>query len=94
MITKLFRNTELKIAYKTKNILRSHLQTKTRAINKYELSGVYHLKCGECPYIYTSDKQDDHSNCNIKNTLERLKTMEEIPNLLCTYRTQGIDAQI
>jgi hypothetical protein len=41
MITKLFRNTQLKIASKTKNTLRSHLQTKTRAINKYELSGVY-----------------------------------------------------
>jgi hypothetical protein len=33
----LFRNTELKIAYKTKNTLRSHLQTKIRAINKHDL---------------------------------------------------------
>jgi hypothetical protein len=38
LFTKLFRNTELKIAYKTKNTLRSHLQTKTMGTNKYELS--------------------------------------------------------
>jgi hypothetical protein len=52
MITKLFRNTDLKIAYKTKNTLRSLLQTKTMATNIYELRGVYQLKCGECPCIY------------------------------------------
>jgi hypothetical protein len=53
MITKLFRNTELKIAYKTTNTLRNHLKTQKKTSNKYELSGVYRLKCGECPHIYT-----------------------------------------
>jgi hypothetical protein len=47
MITKLFTNTEIKIAYKTTNTLKNHLKT-----NKYKLSGVYQLKCSECPHIY------------------------------------------
>jgi hypothetical protein len=52
MITKLFKNTEIKIAYKTMNTLRNHLQANMMTTNKYELSGVYRLKCGDCPHIY------------------------------------------
>jgi hypothetical protein len=37
MITKLFRNIELKIAYKTTNTLKNHLQTNKKTTNKYEL---------------------------------------------------------
>jgi uncharacterized protein involved in tolerance to divalent cations len=43
MITKLFRNTELKIAYKTTNTLKTHLKTNKKTSSKYELSGVYQL---------------------------------------------------
>jgi hypothetical protein len=50
MITKLFRNTELKIAYKTMNTLRNHLKTNKKTTNKYELCGVYGLKCCDCPH--------------------------------------------
>jgi hypothetical protein len=51
-ITGLFRKTELKIACKIENMLRSHLQTNKATNNRYELSRVYRLKFGECQYMY------------------------------------------
>jgi hypothetical protein len=83
-ITKLFRNTELRIAYKTETTLRSHLQTNI-TISKYKLSNVYWLKCGECP-TYTQGRQDNHLKHDTRNILGRLKIMERTPNLPCTYR--------
>jgi hypothetical protein len=47
-ITRLFKDTNIKIAFQTKNtiqnILRHHTQT-----NKYNGNGVYQMKCMSCP---------------------------------------------
>jgi hypothetical protein len=51
-ITKLFRNTNLKIAYKTTNTIKHHLKPKTPATDIYNKNGVYQLKCNECPMKY------------------------------------------
>jgi hypothetical protein len=86
MITKLFRNTELKIAYKTKNTLRSQLQTKTMATNTCELNGVYRFKCRECPCIYSGQtgrpfktRYNEHIR-EIKNNGENSKFALHIQN--------------
>jgi hypothetical protein len=50
-ITKLFKDTQLKIAFRTRNtinnILKHHTQT-----DKYNNSGIYQMKCLDCPLKY------------------------------------------
>ena len=50
-ITKIFRNTKLKIAFRTRNNLQHILKTKSQ-INKYYKSGIYRMKCLDCPMEY------------------------------------------
>jgi hypothetical protein len=51
IISKLFRGTSIRIAYKTKNTIQSHLQIIENQ-DKYSQSGVYEIKCGSCPLRY------------------------------------------
>jgi hypothetical protein len=50
-ITKLFKNTQLRVAFHTQdtinNILKHHAQT-----DKYNISGIYQMKCLDCPLKY------------------------------------------
>ncbi|PNF21350.1 hypothetical protein B7P43_G18081 [Cryptotermes secundus] len=50
-ITKLFRDTKLKIAFRTKNNLQHILKSRPE-INKYNNSGIYSMKCLDCPKEY------------------------------------------
>jgi hypothetical protein len=54
VITKLFKNTNIGISYRTKNNIKHHLEIKRNATknDKYNLSGVYELQCTECPRKY------------------------------------------
>jgi radical SAM protein with 4Fe4S-binding SPASM domain len=52
IITKLFRNTNIKIAYKTTNTTKRHFKSKDKTVLKYSQSGIYQLKCKECPLKY------------------------------------------
>jgi hypothetical protein len=47
--TKLFKNTRVKPAFKTTNTLKKHLFPKQRITDMYDKSGVYKLKCADCP---------------------------------------------
>jgi hypothetical protein len=51
VITKLFKNTNTGISYRTKNNTKHHLEIKRNATknNEYNLSGVYELQRTECP---------------------------------------------
>jgi hypothetical protein len=52
-ITKLFQNTEISIAYKTKNTIQHHLQSKeNNDPDKYDHSGVYETSCRNCNLKY------------------------------------------
>jgi len=52
-ITKLFRNTEVKVAYTTNNNLGRLLRYNTTGTkNKYEKSGIYQLSCPTCNRKY------------------------------------------
>ena len=54
-ITKLFRNTNIKVTYTTNNNLGKLLDThKTQKQNKYDMNGVYQLKCPTCHKKYIS----------------------------------------
>ena len=53
-ITKLFKNTNVKVAFTTDNTIGKHLTIKQETPqNKYERSGVYQLTCPECKMKYT-----------------------------------------
>jgi hypothetical protein len=51
-ITKLFKNTEIGISYRTKNNIKHLLRIKENNNRKYNLSGVYQLQCADCPRKY------------------------------------------
>jgi hypothetical protein len=53
-ITRLFKNTNLRIAYKTNNTIRNHLQPKNHDTDKYKYncSGIYQIKCNSCQLKY------------------------------------------
>jgi hypothetical protein len=50
-ITKLFRDTTLKIAFRTKNTIHNILKPQPQ-IDKYNKSGIYQMKCKDCPMKY------------------------------------------
>jgi transposase-like protein len=52
-ITKLLKNTDVNIAFRTENTLKKHLHTTTHIKNKYLNAGVYKLKCEDCHKYYT-----------------------------------------
>ena len=47
-ISKLFRNINIKIAFKTNNTIKKILKTKEETTDKYSLCGVYQMKCKDC----------------------------------------------
>jgi hypothetical protein len=53
-ITKLFRNTTVKTAYRTRNTIKRFLQAKLQIEHgiKYSMPGVYKLKCSDCHLQY------------------------------------------
>jgi hypothetical protein len=51
-ITRLFKNTDIRIAYKTKNTIQSHLQPKRHIPDKYNSSSIYQIKCNSCQLKY------------------------------------------
>jgi hypothetical protein len=51
-ITTIFKDTKLKIAYRTNSTLQKHLLHKKIKIDKYENSGIYRMKCLNCPRQY------------------------------------------
>jgi hypothetical protein len=45
MISKIFRNTNMKVAFRTNNTLKQHLKIKEKTMDKYNQSGVYQMAC-------------------------------------------------
>jgi hypothetical protein len=50
-ITKLLKNTNIKIAFKTNNTIGNILNARITT-NKYEQTGIYRLTCAECKTVY------------------------------------------
>jgi hypothetical protein len=51
-ITRLFINTNIKIAYKTNNTIQKYLQPQKPNTDIYNNSGIYLLSCNDCPLQY------------------------------------------
>jgi hypothetical protein len=76
-ITKLLKNTNIKIAFKTSHTI-GKIHNERITTNKYEQTGIYsYVVYPKVPEInwhvqnakkYTSDKQEEHSKSDIKNT--------------------------
>jgi hypothetical protein len=50
-ITKLFKDTEIKMAFRTRNTIQNIVKHPTQ-MDKYGESGIYHMKCLDCPLKY------------------------------------------
>jgi hypothetical protein len=79
-ITRLFKNTNIRIAYKTKNTIQNHLQPRKHDTNKYNNSGIYQVKCNSCQLRYIG--QTDR---NIKSTYRQYVQTARILNMHNTY---------
>jgi hypothetical protein len=51
IITKLFRDTRLKVVFSTQNTIQNILRPQLQ-IDKYTRSGIYQMKCLDCPMVY------------------------------------------
>ena len=84
-IAKLFRHTDLKIAFKTKNhltnLISNRIQHTTTPTNstKFNKSGVYRLKC-QTATCGTSDKQEGLSILGTSNTIRTVSTITSHQN--------------
>ena len=84
MVTKLFKNTNVKVAYRTKNNLEKLLiPQKTPKRDKYEKSGVYQLECLTCHKIYIgqTDRPSVQGRANITTTLNTQTTDPHSPKM-------------
>jgi hypothetical protein len=50
-ITKLFRDTHIRVAFRTRNTIENTLKYKPKT-DKYNKRGIYQMKCMECPRRY------------------------------------------
>jgi hypothetical protein len=73
-ITKLFKHTNLKIAYRTTNNIQSYLYQNTHTKDIFTLSGVYELTCPDCGKAYVGQtgrdfrtRFDEHKRAFIHN---------------------------
>jgi hypothetical protein len=74
-ITHIFKNTNVKIAYTTKNSLDTHLSTKEHRPDKYSASGIYKLSCPDCNKAYIGQTGRALNTCR---TLTQQSTTEHI----------------
>ena len=58
-ITKIFRHSDIKIAYRTNNTLQKHLAYGTQQQDKFTQSGVYKLTCPDCGKAYVGQTGRD-----------------------------------
>lgn len=92
-ITKLFKNTEVGISYKTKNNIRHLLKIKDDKNDLYNLSGVYQLQCSNCPLKYVGQtgrtfniRFKEHIH-DIKNNGQNSKFAQHILDTMHDYNT-------
>jgi hypothetical protein len=76
ILTKLFKNTTLKVACSVDNTIKTHCNV-YRELDKYSNSGVYKLKCLSCDQVYIGQIQlkngrflDKGANIYVKNITE------------------------
>lgn len=51
-VTKLFKNIDIRMAFRTTNTIRNYLKPREKTIDAYNQSGIYQLKCNKCPLKY------------------------------------------
>jgi hypothetical protein len=91
IITKLLKNTNIKIAYKT-NTTENHLKPKKPVIDIYNQSGIYQLKCNDCPLKYIGQRRIFRVRYNeyihaVKTNKQNSKYAQHILNTGHTYST-------
>jgi hypothetical protein len=52
LITKLFREHNIGIVFRTKNTIEKLLNRENKIYNKFEQCGIYEVKCNSCPKVY------------------------------------------
>jgi hypothetical protein len=57
-ITKLFRDTHIRVAFRTRNTIENILKHKPKT-DKYNKSGIYQMKCMECPRRYVGTNRSN-----------------------------------
>jgi hypothetical protein len=76
VITKLFKNTNIRISFRTKNTIKNHLKTKKHIPNIYDESGIYQLKCSSCPLKYVG-QTDRNFHTRFKEHIQAIRTNKQ-----------------
>jgi hypothetical protein len=76
-IIKLFRNTDLKIAFRTINTIKNHLKPREITVDMCNQSGVYQLKCNEYPLKYFRQSRYMSKVYNIRNISKTIRTNKQ-----------------
>ena len=82
-ITKIFKHTNINIAYHTNNTIQETLTPKTHNHEKCSATGVYKLTCPDCSKTYTGQPQRNSPEDMI-NTCARSETIvipQNLPNI-------------
>jgi hypothetical protein len=77
-ITQIFKNTDLKIAYKVNNTIETLLKATPTHFDKYLACGIYKLSCPDCGKAYVG-QTDRAFLCGLKNTVIHLGRTIQIP---------------
>ncbi|PNF38897.1 hypothetical protein B7P43_G08228 [Cryptotermes secundus] len=92
-ITKLFKNTEVGISYKTKNNIKHLLKINDDKNDMYNLSGVYQLQCSDCPLKYIGQtgrtfkiRFKEHT-CDINNNGQSSRFAQHVLDTTHEYST-------
>jgi hypothetical protein len=75
-ITKLLKNANIKISFKTTNTIKNHLRPKQQIADPYNNSGVYQLKCNESPLKYIGQTGRTFKT-RYKKHIQGIKTNEQ-----------------
>jgi hypothetical protein len=85
-ITKLFKNINIGIPFKTTSTIRNHLKPREKTIDTHNQSGVYQLKCKEYPLKYF-EQTGRAFKIRYKEHIQAIKT-NRTQNTLNIYSTQ------
>jgi hypothetical protein len=91
-MTRLFRNTDIRIAYRTNITIQNYLQIKDQNPDKYNRSGIYEMKCNSCQLKYVG-QTDRNFRIRYKEHIHAIRSNKTISkyaqHILETEHTYG-----
>jgi hypothetical protein len=99
-ITKLFQNTNMKVAFRMNNTIKQHINAKEETTDKYNLCGAYQMGCKDCNLKYVGQtgctfrtRYKEHTR-ELKTNGQKSKYAQHILDTIHNYDTVEKTMQI